>query len=200
MYRPTSAVAGAAAALLGFFLLWLFVLALIDRGSPHAKRTQWTYSQLAGRPRLQIALATALIALLFAACESRGVVNVISGSPEDAAQAFLTALSQGEGDYGWHLLQPELRNAVSQDAYRRAVQAAGVTPFRFEVLHVTRDEAYLAAPHVRIVFDGPVEEWPAGLDRIFRGEFTTEDGCSLFRGYFLVGKERFRWWVYGCCG
>lgn len=184
----------------GFLLLWLLVLALIDRDSPHARRSQWAYSQLARRPRLQIALATALIALLFAACEARGVVNVISGSPEDVAQAFLTDLSRDEGDYGWHLLHPELRDAVSQDAYRRAVAAAGVTPFRLDVLHVTRDEAYLAAPHVRLAFDSVVEGWPAGLPRIFKGKFTAEGGRSSFSGYFLLGKERFRWWVYGCCG
>ncbi len=181
-------------------MLWLFVLALIDRDSPHAKRTQWAYSHLAGRPRLQVALATALIALLFAACEARGVLNIVSDSPENVAQIFLTDLSQGEGDYGWHVLHPELRNAVSQDRYRRAVEGAGMTPFKFEVLNVTRDEAYLAAPHVRIEFDGAVEGWPAGLARIFKGEFTAEDGRSSFRGYFLLGKERFRWWVYECCG
>ncbi len=185
----------------GFVLVWLLVLALIDRDSPHARRSHWVYSQIIRWPYLRIAIATALIALLFTACESKGVINIISGSPEEVAQAFLTDLSQGREEAGWRArLPPTTPGGHWTEVTIAAARGSEVAPFKFEVLRILRDETYLAQVNVWIEFDRRVERWPVDLDRIFKGKFTTAEGRSSFRGYFLLGKEGFRWWIYGCCG
>ena len=82
-----------------------------------------------------IVLTTTSVLLLFAACEARGWLNVVSGSPYEVAETFLENLGEGEADYGRHLLTPSLRHDSPQDEYVKAVQASNLSPFEFEVLN-----------------------------------------------------------------
>lgn len=150
-----------------------------------------------------VVMATVLMLLLFVACERLGVVNIISGSPAETARTFLQNLSEGEADYGWHLLHPAMVNDVSKEEYVKAVQTSNVTPFTFEVQRILRDEVYLAQANMQIEFTQPIEQleqWPSVLDCALTGKFLKkEDGLSTFVGSIYMVKEGFRWQILRYC-